>query len=61
MLKLTPNLFARKLKNIGLLRELNPRPLAPKARIIPLDQTAFYTSFGVINKTSKASAQQQYI
>ena len=30
-----------KLKNIkGLFRELNPGPLAPKARIIPLDQTA---------------------
>ena len=26
---------------VGLLRELNPRPLAPKARIIPLDQEAF--------------------
>ena len=29
----------------GLLWELNPRPLAPKARIIPLDQTAVYTLF----------------
>ena len=27
----------------GPLWELNPRPLAPKARIIPLDQTAVYT------------------
>ena len=24
----------------GLVRDLNPGPLAPKARIIPLDQTA---------------------
>ena len=24
----------------GLFRELNPGPLTPKARIIPLDQTA---------------------
>jgi hypothetical protein len=24
----------------GLLRELNPGPLAPEARIIPLDQAA---------------------
>ena len=28
----------------GPLGELNPRPLAPKARIIPLDQTAFLLS-----------------
>ena len=27
-------------KNKGLLRELNPGPLAPEARIIPLDQAA---------------------
>ena len=25
-------------KTVGAVRELNPRPLAPKARIIPLDQ-----------------------
>merc|ERR1712212_907249 len=25
-------------KNTGAVRELNPRPLAPEARIIPLDQ-----------------------
>jgi hypothetical protein len=35
-------------KHIGLLWELNPRPLAPKARIIPLDQTAVSTLFTVI-------------
>ena len=28
------------LSTIGLLRELNPGPLAPEARIIPLDQAA---------------------
>ena len=27
-------------KNVGLVRDLNPGPLAPKARIIPLDQRA---------------------
>ena len=27
----------------GLLRELNPGPLAPEARIIPLDQAAMKT------------------
>ena len=26
----------------GLVRDLNPGPLAPKARIIPLDQRAAY-------------------
>jgi hypothetical protein len=31
--------MGRKLK-IGLLRELNPGPPAPKAGIMPLDQTA---------------------
>lgn len=30
-----------KIRSTGPLWELNPRPLAPKARIIPLDQTAF--------------------
>ena len=29
----------------GLLRELNPGPLAPKARIIPLDQAAIDFNF----------------
>ena len=28
------------LKHDGLVRDLNPGPLAPKARIIPLDQRA---------------------
>ena len=27
----------------GLVRELNPGPLAPKARIIPLDQQAIHS------------------
>ena len=30
----------------GLLRELNPGPLAPGARIIPLDQAAVATLWG---------------
>ena len=30
----------KKAKTIGLVRDLNPGPLAPKARIIPLDQRA---------------------
>ena len=30
-------------KSRGLVRDLNPGPLAPKARIIPLDQRANYT------------------
>jgi hypothetical protein len=32
-------------KTIGLFRELNPGPLAPEARIIPLDQTADTTEY----------------
>ena len=28
--------------NVGLVRDLNPGPLAPKARIIPLDQRATF-------------------
>ena len=32
--------WARTVRTKGLLRELNPGPLAPEARIIPLDQTA---------------------
>ena len=27
-------------KKLGLVRDLNPGPLAPEARIIPLDQRA---------------------
>ena len=30
------------LKHGGLVRDLNPGPLAPKARIIPLDQLAIW-------------------
>ncbi len=30
-------------KKAGLVRDLNPGPLAPKARIIPLDQRARHT------------------
>ena len=38
--------YARMSKQIyiGLLRELNPGPLAPEARIIPLDQAAMFAS-----------------
>ena len=36
--------WERERKNIhGLVRDSNPGPLAPKARIIPLDQLATYT------------------
>ena len=38
-------------KHIGLVRELNPGPLAPEARIIPLDQRA--TSIGRISFIKK--------
>ena len=31
---------SKRLENSGLVRDLNPGPLAPKARIIPLDQRA---------------------
>ena len=31
------------MQNDGLVRDLNPGPLAPKARIIPLDQLATYS------------------
>ena len=34
----------QKLLPYGLVRDLNPGPLAPKARIIPLDQRASYVS-----------------
>ena len=30
----------QKMPKVGLIRELNPGPLAPEARIIPLDQRA---------------------
>ena len=34
------NIVIDKSKRYGPFRELNPGPLAPEARIIPLDQTA---------------------
>ena len=34
----------RQNKNKGVLRESNSRPLAPEARIIPLDQTPLYAN-----------------
>ena len=34
-------------KNYGPVRDLNPGPLAPKARIIPLDQLANLISIGI--------------
>ena len=44
------NLYGKRLsfltsliKKTGLVRDLNPGPLAPKARIIPLDQRASHT------------------
>ena len=38
----------------GLLRELNPGPLAPEARIIPLDQAAGLIAFNTVNATIAA-------
>ena len=35
------SIYARAKKTCGLVRDLNPGPLAPKARIMPLDQRAF--------------------
>ena len=35
-----PIAFLLKTKNLGPVRESNPRPLAPEARVIPLDQRA---------------------
>ena len=44
---------------IGLLRELNPGPLAPEARIMPLDQAARYVhareNGSVSPRTARAS------
>ena len=37
-------LFMAKFVKTGLVRDLNPGPLAPKARIMPLDQRASWTS-----------------
>ena len=34
-----------KSKQYGLVRDLNPGPLAPKARIMPLDQRATHMMF----------------
>ena len=36
----------KKGEKAGLVRESNPGPLAPEARIIPLDQQAFSTGIG---------------
>ena len=33
-------IYTKTEKMLGLVRDLNPGPLAPKARIIPLDQRA---------------------
>ncbi len=36
-------------KSPGLVRDLNPGPLAPKARIIPLDQRNAYSNIWVFS------------
>ena len=36
-------------KTVGLVRDLNPGPLAPKARIIPLDQQATWSVLMLAN------------
>ena len=40
-------------KYIGLVRELNPGPLAPEARIIPLDQRAMSLRWQMNNRGEK--------
>jgi hypothetical protein len=40
MSKMQNIFFTTKMYHIGLDRELNPGPLAPEARIIPLDHRA---------------------
>ena len=35
----------KKISTFGLVRDLNPGPLAPEARIIPLDQRANLKTF----------------
>jgi hypothetical protein len=42
----------------GPLRESNSRPLAPKARIIPLDQAALLVSF---KRRSTTELQQHFV
>ena len=42
------NVFFIMTENYGLVRDLNPGPLAPKARIIPLDQQAVLLSLFTI-------------
>ena len=42
--------MAKKKKINGLVRDSNPGPLAPKARIMPLDQQATSDSVGVNNE-----------
>ena len=37
------------IEKVGLVRDLNPGPLAPKARIIPLDQRADINIHGLRN------------
>ena len=42
----------------GLVRDLNPGPLAPKARIIPLDQRATMLSSTLQTNTILFNSQQ---
>ena len=46
---------------IGLVRDLNPGPLAPKARIIPLDQRATYDITVLGMKTFQINAFSMHI
>ena len=44
-------------KKHGLLRELNPGPLAPEARIMPLDQAAMLQCMqALLNRSLESSA-----
>ena len=43
-----------KKKKVGLVRDLNPGPLAPKARIIPLDQRAALVTKAIFSLVNMA-------
>ena len=45
----------KQILSLGLVRDLNPGPLAPKARIIPLDQRATEISILVIFNQGNAA------
>ena len=48
-------------KNVGLVRELNPGPRAPEARIIPLDQRARYGSINCVYRIRSRCLNSDYL